>query len=245
VSWLKGSPFGGKVPAFFRMADGIEIFIDESGDFGAFDERCPYYIVAMVFHESTRPLFACIQELEYRLSLLNFENHCIHSSPAIRGEGTYYGVDLTVRRKVMSYFAAFARKSGLRYKCFLVRKTPGDTENDIVTALRETIEPFIIGNVERLSSYSVISVSYDRGQKPLSRLITDMFTKRFPYVRIMKTLPIHSRIFQVADFACTMRRLAFKLQHYGQLAKSETLFFGSVGNFRKIWLKPLVKSEWK
>ena len=29
--------------------NGIEIFIDESGDFGKFDERCPYYIVTMVF----------------------------------------------------------------------------------------------------------------------------------------------------------------------------------------------------
>ena len=49
--------------------------------------------------------------------------------------------------------------------------------------------------------------------------------------------------FQVADFVCTMRRLAFKLQINGKLAKSEMLFFGSVGNFRKIWLKPLLKCE--
>ena len=75
-------------------------------------------------------------------------------------------------------------------------------------------------------------------------LFTDMFAKRFQQVRIMKTLPIFSRIFQVADFVCTMRRLAFKLQINGKLAKSETLFFGSVGNFRKIWLKPLLKCEW-
>ena len=47
MGWLKGPHFGGKVPATFLMADGIEIFIDESGDFGSFDERCPYYIVAL------------------------------------------------------------------------------------------------------------------------------------------------------------------------------------------------------
>lgn len=44
--------------------NGIEIFIDESGDFGKFDERCPYYIVTMVFHESEDNLFEKIQELE-------------------------------------------------------------------------------------------------------------------------------------------------------------------------------------
>ena len=47
MGWPKGPHFGGKVPATFLMADGIEIFIDESGDFGSFDGRCPYYIVAM------------------------------------------------------------------------------------------------------------------------------------------------------------------------------------------------------
>ena len=244
MGWIKGPPFGGKVPAFFLMAGGIEIFIDESGDFGSFDERCPYYIVAMVFHESTHPLFACIQELEYRLSLLDLENHCIHSSPAIRGEGDYYGMGLSIRRKMMSHFAAFARKSGLLHKCFLVKKNPADREDDIVCSLREAIEPFVASNAERLLSYSTISVSYDRGQKPLSKLITEMFANRFLQVRIMKTLPIFSRIFQVADFVCTMRRLAFKLQINGKLAKSEKLFFGSVGNFRKIWLKPLIKYEW-
>ena len=69
---------------------GIEIFIDESGDFGPYDPRCPDYIVTMVFHESDDPLFAQIRELEYRLSLLNLEEHCIHTSPAIRGEGEYF-----------------------------------------------------------------------------------------------------------------------------------------------------------
>jgi len=121
VGWRKGSPEGGEVPAIFLMT-GIEIFIDESGDFGPFDARCPYYIVTMVFHECTDPLYSDIQELEYRLSLIGLEEHCVHSSPAIRGEGAYHGVPLQLRRKLMSNFAAFVRKSKLRYKCFFVRK---------------------------------------------------------------------------------------------------------------------------
>jgi hypothetical protein len=36
VGWRKGSPEGGEVPAIFLIT-GIEIFIDESGDFGQFD----------------------------------------------------------------------------------------------------------------------------------------------------------------------------------------------------------------
>ena len=103
--------------------NAIEIYIDESGDFGPFDERCPYYIVTMVFHESTEPLFALIQDLEYRLSLLGLEDHCIHSSPAIRGENEYYGTDIVVRRKMMSNFAGFIRRTGLKRMSYRLEST--------------------------------------------------------------------------------------------------------------------------
>ena len=202
------------------MASGIEIFIDESGDFGQFNARCPYYIVTMVFHETTCLLFSHISELEYRLSLIGLEAHCIHSSPAVRGEREYHGIDLATRRKMMSCFSAFVRKSGLSHKCFFVEKRPSDTESDTVARLRGTIEPFLSANEERLMRYSQMSVSYDKGQRPLLQLITEIFAERFHDVRIIKTLPVFSRIFQMADYVCTMNRLAFKLRHDGCLLKS-------------------------
>ena len=37
--------------------NGIEIFIDESGDFGPAIEHFPYYVVTMVFHEELEHLY--------------------------------------------------------------------------------------------------------------------------------------------------------------------------------------------
>ena len=225
--------------------NAIEIYIDESGDFGPFDERCPYYIVTMVFHESTEPLFALIQDLEYRLSLLGLEDHCIHSSPAIRGENEYYGTDIVVRRKMMSNFAGFIRRTGLKYKCFFIKKEPGSTDADLVASLRDVFDPFLTENFVRLAAYSMIQVAYDKGQKLLSQLITQTFQSRFPNVRLTKVLPIHSRIFQVADFICTLKRMSYRLESTGALSKSELKFFGTLSNFQRNWLSPFVKLEWK
>lgn len=225
--------------------NGIEIYIDESGDFGPFDDRCPYYIVTMVFHETVDTLYAQIQDLEYRLSLLGLEERCVHSSPAIRGEAGYYGMDIVLRRKLMSNFAGFVRRANIRYKCFFIRKRPKDTEQDVVCALREVFDPFLSENFGRLASYSQITVAYDKGQKLLSRLITETFQRRFANVRLTKVLPIHSRVFQVADFLCTLKRMAYRLAATGTLAKSEKAFFGTEANFRKNWLKPLIRSEWR
>lgn len=225
--------------------NGIEIFIDESGDFGKFDERCPYYIVTMVFHESGDNLFEKIQELEYRLAVLGFADHCIHSSPAIRAEEGYRGVDVQKRRKVLSNLLAFIHKGNLKYKCFFAKKGNGATEANILAALHAEIDPFVDANYERLSSYGTITVSYDRGQRQISRLISETLERRFSNVRVTTTLPIHSRLSQVADFACTMKKIAYKREQNGALAKSESVFFGSDKYFRQFWLKALLKHEWR
>ena len=225
--------------------NGIEIFIDESGDFGAFDERCPYYIVTMVFHESSHNLFEQIQELEYRLSLLGFDDHCIHSSPAVRGEVSYRGMDVVRRRKLLMNFLAFIHNSDLSYKCFFAEKKPNDGERELLESLHAIIDPFVDANYNRLSSYGQITVAYDKGQKQISTLITEALEHRFDNVRVTKILPIHSRLSQVADFACTIKRIAYKLQTSNTLSRSEEAFFGSIKNFKQFWLKSLLKSEWR
>ena len=224
---------------------GIEIFIDESGDFGPYDPKCPYYIVTMVFHESDALLFSQISELEYRLSLLGLEEHCVHTNPAIRGEGEYFGTDIVTRRKALSCFSAFVRKSPLRFKTFFVQKRLGCVESDVLTRLRDTMEEFIAMNYERLSFYDDIMVAYDKGQLQLSKLSSDVFCRRFPKARFTKTLPIYSRIFQVADFVCTLKKIALRLETEGAMAKVEEKFFGSVSKFQKSWYLPTCEREWR
>ena len=224
---------------------GIEIFIDESGDFGPYDPNCPFYIVTMVFHESDAPLFAQISELEYRLSLLGLEEHCIHTNPAIRGEGEYHGMDCVIRRKMLSCFSAFVRKSPLRFRAFFVQKHRDSTELRVLADLHDAMEDFIAQNYDRLSSYRDVMVAYDKGQLQLSRLISELFRARFPNVRITKTLPVYSRIFQVADYVCTLKKIALHLAKEGSLARVEAKFFQGASNFKRNWLTPMLDREFR
>lgn len=224
---------------------GIEIYIDESGDFGPYDPNCQFYIVTMVFHESDAPLFAQISELEYRLSLIGLEEHCIHTNPAIRGEGEYHGMDCVIRRKMLSCFSAFVRKSPLRFKTFFVQKHRDSTEARVLGDLRDAMEDFIAKHYDRLSSYKDIMVAYDKGQLQLSRLISELFRSRFTNVRITKTLPVYSRIFQVADYVCTLKKIALRLATEGTLARAEGKFFQGVSNFKRNWHTPMLEREFR
>ena len=225
--------------------NGIEIFIDESGDFGKYAVHCPYYVVTMVFHESIDQLYNHLEELEYSLDALSLADHCIHSSPAIRGEETYFGMPLAIRRKVIRRLLSFIHNANFKFKCFFVKKSQTDDDQSIYAALKEQIDPFVTANFEKLASYSKIMVAYDKGQKQISRLITQTLEERFDNVFVTKTLPIQSRLSQVADFACTMKRIARRLEDTGSLAKPERYFFGSESHFRRFWLKSLIKREWK
>lgn len=224
---------------------GIEIFIDESGDFGPFSEHCPYYVVTMVFHERIESLYDKLRDLEYRLQLLGFENHCVHSSPAIRGEDEYFGVDLALRRKVITSLMAFAHSASFKYKCFFAQKTSHSSEETLIADLKHQMDSFLIDNFNRIASYNDVTVCYDSGQKQISKLLTDTLAARFPAVRMTRTLPIQSRLSQVADLVCTMRRIARRLNETGSLAKPESYFFGGEKNFRRNWIKSILKNEWK
>ena len=246
AGWRKGPPYRrGKPPPILFYMNAIEIFIDESGDFGPYETHNPYYAVTMVFHEAVEALYYKIKELEYHLAVLSLANHCIHSSPAIRGEDEYFGMEITKRRKIILNLMAFIHNADFKFKCFLVKKDASMDEQSLFAALKNAIDPFITANFDKLSAYSRIEVAYDRGQKQISRLIRETLEERFDNVTVATTLPIQSRLSQVADLVCSMKRIASRLNETGQLPKTERYFFKDESNFRRNWLKPLLRSEWK
>ena len=56
----------------------LSVFIDESGDFGEYDDQAPYCIITMVFHEQSQPITNAVQKLEQALSYQY--QHCLNIS---------------------------------------------------------------------------------------------------------------------------------------------------------------------
>ena len=68
----------------------LSIFIDESGDFGTYDIRSPYYIITMVFHDQSCDISEPIAKLRRDLSNLGIDpDHYVHTGPIIRREKEY------------------------------------------------------------------------------------------------------------------------------------------------------------
>ena len=81
----------------------LSIFIDESGDFGPYDHRSPYYIIAMVFHDQSIDISSPIEKLCRDLSDKGLKpDHCIHTGPIIRRENEYSTFSIDERRKILN-----------------------------------------------------------------------------------------------------------------------------------------------
>lgn len=72
------------------MTDKIlSVFIDESGDFGAYEHHAPYDLVAMVLHDQRVNIAADIHGMDERMRNLGYDHHTIHTGSLIRRESTY------------------------------------------------------------------------------------------------------------------------------------------------------------
>lgn len=129
----------------------LSIFIDESGDFGAYDYRSPYYIVSMVFHDQSIDITEDIDKLEKQLSMIGYPNHCIHVGPIVRMEGKYKEIDYLERRRILNKMVAFTKQLDISYKNFYVEKkhivddveTSSKLSKQISTFIREKYQDFL------------------------------------------------------------------------------------------------------
>ena len=221
----------------------LSIFIDESGDFGEYDPRSPYYIITMVFHNQNEDIQQAVEKLNRELSYLGLDDICIHTGPIIRMEEIYTNMDVVERRRIFNKMIAFIRQIDIRYKCFYVEKKHMADVVEITGRLSKQISLFINSHYEEFLSFDDVKIYYDNGQVEVSKILSSVFNALLPNPIFRKVMPADYKLFQVADLLCSMELVKLKMEN-NQYSKSETAFFGHVGDLKKNYLKPLSKKEW-
>lgn len=221
----------------------LSIFIDESGDFGAYDYRSPYYIVSMVFHDQSIDITEDIDKLEKQLSMIGYPNHCIHVGPIVRMEGKYKEIDYLERRRILNKMVAFTKQLDISYKNFYVEKKHIVDEVETYSKLSKQIAAFIREKYQDFLKYDVVKIYYDNGQHELTKILVSVFTALLPEVQFKRILPEEYRLFQVADMFCTFELLRLKRETH-TLSKGEQIFFGTSEDLKRNYLKPISKKEY-
>ena len=221
----------------------LSIFVDESGDFGEYDSRSPYYMVAMVMHDQQVDISTDIKRLNERISNLGFPMHAIHVGPIIRRESLYEQYNNPAERKsLLNALYHFARLIDIHYLCPYVKKAECSDFIQLNAKLSREISYHLRKNANYLESFEKIIVYYDNGQHALTRILTSVFNALFTNVEFRKVKPSDYKLFQVADLICTWELLALKAEH-NEFSKSEIDMFDSPRDFLRNRYKLISKKK--
>lgn len=218
------------------MKNVLSVFIDESGVFGEFSTKAPYYMVSMVFHEQRIDITDEIAILDRHIKELGFPPHAVHMGPLIRRESIYQLYDDEAgRASLINTMYHFVRKLDIHYLCPFVRRKKNQSAIDLYGELSREISTQLREHSDYLNSFDRIIIYYDNGQHELTMILTSVFNVLFTNVEFRKVAPADYKLFQAADLICTWELLALKASD-GEFTASEKRFFDSPHRFMK---KPL------
>lgn len=222
----------------------LSIFVDESGDFGAYEPHAPFYLFTLVFHNQNRSITEQLKYIEAGLTNIGFDGkHCFHAGPIIRREEDYQNLSIAERRKCLNQILTFAKNVDISYITFSVEKKHIPDSLSLTVALSKQLSSFIREECSFFAGFDKIIIYYDNGQVELNKLLASVFTTMLSQVEFRKVCPADYRLFQVADLFCTLELICLKDENH-IMSKSEKAFFGSMRDMRKNYLKLMFKKRY-
>ncbi len=219
----------------------LSVFIDESGDFGAYDKNCPFYIVTMLFHDQSINIADDISAFKNHMRTIGYNEHAVHAGPLIRRESVYRADMMETRKKLFNSMFHFVRKTKVVYDCIFLYKREEDVIS-MTSRLSKLIKDFVRKNEVFLSDYENVIVYYDNGQIELTKILTSVLTALIPNIEFRKVKPIDYILFQAADMICTLELVNKKFE-MGVPSRSETEFFHDYKKFYKNYMKSIYKKK--
>ncbi len=223
-------------------ADNIlSILIDESGDFGKYDPRDPFYHVVMVLHEQNNDISDMVSSIKTSLNYRGYDNHYIHVGPLIRREKPYTNFSREERRSLFNLLEHFTRHAPINYLSITMDKRHQSNQETYVYSevLTKKIRSELKDNYDYFIRFDKIVVYYDYGQSELAKILTKVFNQLFSNVEFRKAMPTDYILLQSADLICT----AVMISEKNSLTRSELEFFHSKRDFNKNILKNILKKR--
>ena len=204
----------------------LNIFIDESGDFGVNDKASDLYVVSFVYLSSLDNTEPFLNALKKRLNKLQFTK-MIHTADLIRNKGDYKYLSINQRQSIFNSLFVFTKRSPIKLKSIIVSKKYTDTYKLLKKQLTIELNELVSNNYKFFQKFYKIIIYYDNGQSQLTSILEDVF-KNFNISFISDFDKTKEKLFQVADMLTFIDKYYYKFQHKLYISKNEKIFL-------KIW----------
>lgn len=210
----------------------LSLFVDESGTFNVYAKHIPFYIVSIVFHNQQNDINKEIVNLNNGLKVYGISDNLVHTEPLIRNEGEYKKITDNDRRGILSKFNFFIKYANINYKTFVFEKSKYIDNYKLEAQMIKDIDSFFDNKTIFFSKFDKIILYYDNGQVELSKILNHTMALHFTNYEIRKINPKDYKLFQAADFACSIELIAKKIETK-PLSRSENIIFKSLKAFKK------------
>lgn len=202
----------------------LNIFIDESGDFGFVKGSSDLYAVSFTLHESSDSIQSELKYLNERLKKLNYEG-MIHLAYLVAKRGDYSHFDLEKRKSIFWAIFYFSNRVKVKLKTIIIDKKYINKKMQLNMALAREIGQFVNDNREYLEAFDKIVIYYDNGQETLATILDTIFAINPKVERRVEFDHTNKRLFQVSDMLTVIDKLDYKRKNNIPFTNAEKFFF--------------------
>ena len=201
----------------------LNIFIDESGDFGINDNASDLYVVSFVFLSSLNNIEPFLNAFKERLNKLKFTK-MIHTADLIRHKGDYKDLSIDLKKSIFNSLFVFTKRSPIKLKSIVVNKKYTDSYKLLKKQLTAELNDLVSSNHKFFQQFDKIVIYYDNGQSQLAAILEDVF-KDFNISFISDFDKTKEKLFQAADMLTFIDKYYYKYKHKLYISKNEKIFF--------------------
>ena len=139
----------------------LNIFVDESGDFGFVNGSSDLYAVSFTLHKSSDSIQTELKYLNEKLITLNYDG-MIHLAYLIAKRGDYSHFDFERRKSIFWAIFYFSSRVKVKLKTVIVDKRYINKKMQLNMTLSGEIGQFINTNRNYLESFDKIVIYYDK-----------------------------------------------------------------------------------
>ena len=197
----------------------LNIFIDESGDFGFVDGSSELYGVSFTIHESDDSISNDLEYLNNRLKKAQYDG-MIHLADLVAKRGDYSHFDLEQRKDIFWSIFYFSKRVKVKIHTVIIDKRFKNNKAQLNRELALEISNFFDSINDYMNEFEKVVVYYDNGQEALGAIITkNNVEHRIEFDHKEK------RLFQVSDMLTFVDKIVYKHNHNMPLTKAEKYFF--------------------
>ena len=206
------------------MIKRLNIFIDESGDFGFAEGSSELYGVSFTIHESNESITNDLEYLNNRLKKANYDG-MIHLADLVAKRGDYSHFNLKQRKDIFWSIFYFSKRVKVKIHTIIVDKRFKNNKSQLNRELAVEINNFFEMIKDYMNEFDKVVIYYDNGQEALGAIIDTLLITRSNVEHRIEFNHKEKRLFQVSDMLTFVDKIIYKHNHNMTLTKAEKYFF--------------------